>query len=75
MPEICITAESKSIPVLLSLPFPLGTLAIGLFFLAAFGAPAVTAGPLVILAGLKVSFFDVFIVLLVFAILLILNFT
>ena len=75
MPEICITPEIKPIPILLSLPFPLSILSIGFFFLAAFGAPLVTAGPLTILAGLKVSCFDLFIVLLVFTVLLVLNFT
>jgi len=66
-------AEDKTIPILQSLPFQLGILSMGIFVLAAFGSVIVMEDPRIFPAGLTASFFDLFIVLLIFAILIALN--
>ncbi|HWJ03856.1 MAG TPA: hypothetical protein VNU93_09260, partial [Verrucomicrobiae bacterium] len=59
------------IPTLLTLPFQLGIISIGLWSLVAFGASIVVNPPTFNMAGLRVSLFDIFvvsiIVLLLFA--------
>lgn len=72
MLDIRLNAD-RVLPILQSLPFQLGIISIGLFFLLAFGSLIVTANPVFTLVGLKVSFFDLFIAFLVFVILMALN--
>ncbi|MDA8443352.1 MAG: hypothetical protein M0Z55_13415 [Peptococcaceae bacterium] len=68
--EIGLDSMPKPIPILTSLPFQLGILSIGLYWLTASGSLLITAdGPLPPV-GSRISFFTLFIVFLVFVILL-----
>jgi hypothetical protein len=66
-------ADPPIIPVILSLPFQIGIISIGVFFFTAFGSVLITSNPVLTIVGLKISFFDVFIVSLVVFILFILQ--
>lgn len=72
MVNISLSAPSNP-TIIQSLPFQLGIIAVGIFLLTAFGSVIVTENPVFSIIGLKVSFFDLFIVFLVFIILLILR--
>jgi hypothetical protein len=66
-------ADPPIIPVILSLPFQIGIISIGVFFFTAFGSVLITSNPVLTIVGLKISFFDVFIVSLVVFILFLLQ--
>ena len=67
--NIKVDATPKPIPTILTLPFQLGIISIGILFLAAFGTPAVVSPPDMFLVGLKISAFDIFVVFLIVLIL------
>ncbi len=66
-------SNPKPLPVLLTLPFQISLLTLGIFFLTAFGALVVTANPVLTVVGLKISFFDIFVVSVVVFVLFILQ--
>lgn len=72
MYNISVDTRPRTLPPLLSLPFQLGLLSVGLFFLTAFGSEVITRNASLFIVGLKISFWDLFIVALVFFVLLML---
>ncbi|HZW84034.1 MAG TPA: hypothetical protein VFF14_11535 [Candidatus Deferrimicrobium sp.] len=55
-------AAPTTLPIILTLPFQIGMLSVGLFLFSAFGSIAITSNPVLSIVGLKISFFDAFIV-------------
>jgi hypothetical protein len=66
-------AAPTTLPIILSLPFQIGMISVGLFFFSAFGSTVITSNPVLSIVGLKIGFFDAFIVSLVVFILFILQ--
>ena len=67
--NIKVDTDPQQIPTILTLPFQLGIISLGVFFLIAFGTPAIVSPPDMFLVGLKISAFDLFVVFLIVLIL------